>query len=80
VLDPWNIINTLGFITPAFLPNWHVIMSALSIFSGMDLDGCGYMQVFKYLGVGTFLTQNDMFWEHAYICAGCMFHCFTLAD
>jgi len=44
----------------------------------MDLGGCGYMQVF--LGVGTFLTQNDMALVYAYICAGCLFHCITVAD
>ena len=79
-LDWWNIIHILGFVTPTILPTWHVIMSALSIFSSMDLRGCGYMQVFNDLGVGTFLTQNEMVWEHAYICAGCLFHCITVAD
>jgi len=30
--------------------------------------------------LGRFLTQNNMVWEHAYICAGCLFHCITVAD
>jgi len=30
--------------------------------------------------LGTFLTQNDMVWEHAYICAGCLIHCITVVD
>jgi len=31
-LDPWNIIHTLGFITPNFLPIFVMIIAALAIF------------------------------------------------
>jgi len=79
-LDRWNIIHILGFITANFLRICVKFVEALAIFSSMDLGGCGYRQVLNDLGVGTFLTQNDMVWEHAYICAGCLFHCITVAD
>jgi hypothetical protein len=42
--------------------------------------GVGICKFLNDLGVGTFLTQNDMVLEHAYICAGCLFHCITVAD
>ena len=57
----------LGFITPNFLPICVMTMAVLSIFQAWIWMRVGIGRFLNDLGVKTFLTQNYMVWEHAYV-------------
>jgi len=45
-LDPWHIMNMLGFVTPYFVPIILMIMAALAIFQALirvGLDICKFL-------------------------------------
>ena len=51
MLDPWNIMHILGFITPNFLPIFVLIIAALAIFQAWIWVGVGMGEFLIDLGV-----------------------------
>jgi hypothetical protein len=52
------IIHILGFITPYFLPTWHMIMAALSVFQAWIWMGVGMGKFVIDLGVSNILATK----------------------
>jgi hypothetical protein len=78
VLDPWNIIHILGFITQCLLPIFIMIMAVLSIFQAWICVGVGIGKFLKDVGVRNIFNAK-LHGLRACLClAGCLFRCITV--